>query len=189
MTLPRIVGYAIVSADGMIANAAGLMPAELLIEADQSLFHRGLEQASAMIHGRHSHEQYKPTARSPRIIVTRAIAALARDDANDHALLWNPAGATFEEAWHALGLDNGTLAVIGGTDIFGMFLPRYDAFYLSRAERVCLPGGRPVFPQVPAQTPENVLEKHGLRAGPRQELDPAAGLTLVTWDSRAPRIR
>jgi hypothetical protein len=46
---------------------------------------------------------------------------------------------------------------------------------------VRLPGGRPVFPQVPARTPEEVLAGHGLVPGPRQVLDAAEGLTLVTW--------
>ena len=43
-----------------------------------------------------------------------------------------------------------------------MFLDRYDVFYLSRAPDVRLPGGRPVFPDVPARVPEEVLVSHGL---------------------------
>ena len=35
----RIVGYAIVSADGMIANAEGVMPPALKFEADKGFFH------------------------------------------------------------------------------------------------------------------------------------------------------
>ena len=38
----RIEGYAIVSEDGMIANAAGIMPDTLKFEADQHFFERGL---------------------------------------------------------------------------------------------------------------------------------------------------
>jgi hypothetical protein len=34
----RIEGYAIVSADGMLANAAGIMPEELKFDADQRFF-------------------------------------------------------------------------------------------------------------------------------------------------------
>jgi len=67
--------------------------------------------------------------------------------------------------------------------VFGMFLadPGYDAFHLSRAGRARLPGGRPVFPQVPAQTPEEVLAAHGLKPGPKRMLDAAADVTLVSW--------
>jgi hypothetical protein len=46
---------------------------------------------------------------------------------------------------------------------------------------VRLPGGRPIFPDVPTQTPEEVLVGYGLEAGPRQVLDAVKGLTLVSW--------
>jgi hypothetical protein len=39
---PRIEGYAIVSEDGMLANAAGIMPDSLKFEADQAFFEKGL---------------------------------------------------------------------------------------------------------------------------------------------------
>jgi len=39
----RIEGYAIVSADGMLANAAGIMPGSLMFEADKRFFERGLD--------------------------------------------------------------------------------------------------------------------------------------------------
>ena len=62
-----------------------------------------------------------------------------------------------------------------------MFLPRYDAFHLTRAPDVRLPGGRPVFPGVPEKTPEDVLRHHGLRPGPVQVLDANNKLTVTTW--------
>jgi hypothetical protein len=100
--------------------------------------------------------------------------------------LWNPAGASLEEAWQALGLDGGLLAVIGGTDTFGLFLDiGYDAFHLTRADRARLPGGRPLFPQVPRRMPEEVLGERGLTPGPPQVLDAEANVVLVTW-TRAP---
>jgi dihydrofolate reductase len=182
MTRPRrIEGYAIVSEDGMLANAAGIMPAELKFEADQRFFAHGLDGFEAVVHGRHSHEQQSHSHRRRRLIVTRQIAGLRPDPSNDKALLWNPAGASFEEAWAALGVPNGSLAVIGGTDVFGMFLPDYDVFHLTRAPYVRLPGGRPVFPQVPARTPEQVLADHGLAPGPPQVLDAQCGLVVVGW--------
>ena len=55
----------------------------------------------------------------------------------------------------------------GGTGVFGLFLEiGFDAFHLSRAGKVLIPGGRPVFPQVPGRTPEEVLTEHGLVPGP-----------------------
>ena len=64
-----------------------------------------------------------------------------------------------------------------------MFLPLYDAFHLSHAPRAKIPGGRPVFNEVgPMATPEDVLSRHGLKPGAVRELDPAAGITVVTWE-------
>jgi hypothetical protein len=65
--------------------------------------------------------------------------------------------------------------------VFGIFLDRYDVFHLSRAPDVRLPGGRPVFPEVPTRTPEQVLATHGLDWGQQQVLDPAKGLAVVSW--------
>ena len=116
------------------------------------------------------------------MILTRRISALEPDPKNPLARLWNPAGASFVAACAALGVNEGTVAIIGGTEVFGLFLdPGYDAFHLSRANKARLPGGRPVFPQVPAQTPEAVLATHGLRPGDRRVLDAQADASLVTW--------
>jgi dihydrofolate reductase len=177
----RIEGYAIVSADGMIADALGRMPPSLVIEADQRFFQGGLDRAAAIVHGRHSHEGGARAARRHRLILTRRVTSLAEDSAHPNALLWNPAGAPLVEALQTLGGPDGPLAVIGGTDVFGMFLPDYDVFHLSRADRVRLPGGRPVFPDVPARTPEAALARHGLTPGERRDLDAAAGVSVVTW--------
>jgi hypothetical protein len=65
--------------------------------------------------------------------------------------------------------------------VFEMFLDRYDVFHLSRVPDVRLPGGRPIFPDVPMRTPEEVLARHGLEDGERQMLDPAKGLAMVSW--------
>jgi dihydrofolate reductase len=182
MTGPRrIEGYAIVSADGMLANAAGVMPDALKLEADQRFFAHGLDGVDAVAHGAHSHEQQPRSHLRRRLILTRQVPALAADPSNEKALLWNPAGASFEQAWAALGLPDGSLAVIGGTQVFGMFLPRYDVFYLTRAPAVRLPGGRPVFPQVPQQTPDEVLASHGFKPDPPRMLDAGNNLSVTSW--------
>jgi dihydrofolate reductase len=182
----RIEGYAIVSTDGMLANAAGIMPEELKFDADQRFFAQGLDGVDAVVHGRHSHERQPRSHLRKRLILTRHVPALAADPSNDKALFWNPAGASFEEAWAALKVPDGNLAVIGGTEVFGMFLPDYDVFHLTRAPGVSLPGGRPVFPHVPQQTPEQVLASHGLAPGPPQVLDTGDGLAVVSWHRRRP---
>jgi hypothetical protein len=178
----RIEGLAIVSADGMIADAQGSQPEALKLEADQRFFFNMLDQATALAHGRHSGEGGPDAARRRRIILTRRIAGVARDPQTDKTVHWNPAGATLEQAWDMLGLSGGLLAVIGGTDAFGLFHDLgYDAFHLSRADHAQLPGGQPVFPGIPPSTPEDLLSRHGLKPDPMRVLNRAAGLTLVTW--------
>jgi hypothetical protein len=183
MPLPdRIEGLAIVSADGMIADPAGVQPDALKLEADQRFFHATLDRAAALAHGRNSAEGGPGMAAHRRLVLTRRIAGLARDPQNDRAVHWNPAGASLEQAWDMLGLSGGLLAVIGGSEPFGLFLERgYDAFHLSRAARAALPGGRPVFPGIPPHTPEELLARHGLKPDPMRVLDASAALSLVTW--------
>jgi hypothetical protein len=71
--------------------------------------------------------------------------------------------------------------VIGGPDVFGMFMARYDAFWLSVAPHVRLPGGEPCFPGVPARTPQQILAAHDLRAGEPQMLDAANEVSVTPW--------
>ena len=170
----------------MLADSNGHMPDTLKIEADQRFFDSSLDRVAAVVHGRHSHEGQANSPRRRRLIATRAISAIAPDPKNPIARLWNPAGASFAAACAALGVAEGTVAIIGGTEVFGLFLDLgYDAFHLSRADKVRLPGGRPVFPQVPARTPEDVLASHGLRPGKQRMLDAQADASLVSWTRSA----
>jgi dihydrofolate reductase len=178
----RIEGYVIVSTDGMIADSKGVMPDTIKNDADQKFFQEGLDHAAALVHGRHSHEGGPRAARRKRLVVSRQIAAVAPDPDHPNSLLWNPTGATLEQALAQIGVADGIVAIIGGTEVFSMFLPRYDSFHLSHAALAKIPGGRPVFAAVgPHATPEDVLMQHGLKPGPRRELDPAAGVSEVTW--------
>jgi len=185
----RIEGFAIVSEDGMLANGAGIMPDSLKFEADRRFFEGALDELDVVVHGRHSHEQQPRSSLRRRLIVTRQVPAIAAHPSNEKALLWNPAGASFETALAALGTPDASVGVIGGTQVFGMFLDRYDFFHLSRAPDVRLPGGRPVFPEVPARTPEEVLKSRGLDRGRRQMLDPATDLVMVSWQRAYGRSR
>jgi dihydrofolate reductase len=184
MGLPhRIEGYAIVSRDGMICTADRVFPPELKNDADQRFFHDGVGRADAVANGRHSNEGGPHADERPRLVLTRRIAALAPHPSNPKAVLWNPAGASLAEAWGALDVE-GTLAVVGGTDVFGLFLALgYDDFFLSRAP-AAVPDGRPVFPGVPAQTPEALLAAHGMEKRCERVLDDRAAVTLAQW-SRA----
>jgi dihydrofolate reductase len=181
----RVEGYAVISEDGMIADAAGGIPPTLIADADQKFFERGLDDADVLVHGRNSEEHQPNSPSRHRIKVTHRIAAIAADAANPRAVLWNPANATFEDAVAALNAPCRSAAILGGTDVFGYFLDRFDVFFLSRIAGVRLPGGRPVFPQVPAQTPERVLTAHGLRDKGCELSDPAARLIILRWERAA----
>ena len=183
MALPdRIEGVALVSADGMIADRDGVQPDALKLAADRRFFLSIIDRAAAVAHGRSSGEGGPRVAERRRLVLTRSIAALSSHPRWSKAVLWNPAGAPLEKAWDMLGLSGGLLAVIGGTEPYGLFLERgYDAFHLSTASHARLPGGRPVFPGIPPRTPEELLAEHGLKPGPAQVLDASQGLSVVTW--------
>jgi dihydrofolate reductase len=184
--MPRptcIEAYAIVSDDGMLADANRRIPDAMKIDADQKFFQAGLDRAAVVVQGRHSYEGGPHAPDRFRLVMTRRIEALAPDAARAKSLLWNPNGATLDTAWERLGAPDGVLAVIGGPEVYDHFLGvGYDIFHLSRAAGVLSPGGRPVFTEIgPTRTPEDVLASHGLKPGPRQVLDVARGATLVTW--------
>lgn len=179
MTL-RVEGFAMISEDGMLADAAGAMASTLVIEADQQLLSDGLDRASIIVHGRHSHENQPKSPQRRRLIATRAIESIAPVPDQSKALLWNPAGLSLEKAAEALGVRHGTAAILGGTELFGLFLPRYDVFYLSRVAGLHLSGGRPVFPQVP-HSAEAVLASSKLTQVAQRPLNLERGVTLSTW--------
>ena len=181
MPVLRFEGYVIVSADGMLANAQNVMPDEMKFEGDKRFFTAALDRATIIVHGRHSHEEQPNSPRRRRVILTRKVAGLAPDPANPNALLWNPAGASFEAACERADVTAGTVAIIGGPGVFGMFMDRYDTFWLSVAPRVHLPGGEPCFPGVGPRTPQQILAAHGLKAGQPELLDPEDGVTVTPW--------
>ena len=181
----RIEGYVIVSADGMLADADHVMPDSLKFEGDKLFFEQALDRAALIVHGRNSHEQQPNSQKRKRLILTRKIKALTVDPEMPNATLWNPEHASFEEACAFADVSSGTVAIIGGPFVFGMFMDRYDTFWLSFAPHVGLPGGEPCFPGVPDRTPQQILSRHGLRAGEPQVLDAAYDVTVTPWRRNA----
>ena len=177
----RIEGYAVVSEDGMLATADRVMPDALIVKADQEFFEHGLDGVDVVVHGRHSQERQARSASRKRLMLTTRVASVEAHPANPNCLLWNPAGAPLEDALASLGRPGGSLGVIGGAEVFALFLDRYDVFHLSRVAGLTIPGGLPVFPGVPETTPEAILAAHGLIAGPSEVLDAVRGLRLMSW--------
>ena len=181
MTDLRFEGCAIVSADGMLADATGNQPPELIVEADKQFFDAKLSASDLIVHGRNSHEGQWDSPMRKRLYATRRISTIEPHPTNPNALRWNPAGATIEEAAAHFGLRAGVVVVIGGTAVFDLFLDRYDVFWLTIAKRARLPGGVPVFSGIPPKTPQHVLSAHGLRAGEARVLDATRDVDLIAW--------
>jgi dihydrofolate reductase len=177
----RIEGHAIVSEDGMIADSTGLMPNSLVFPSDKKLYEQALDRATIIANGRLSYEGQANSPRRRRLVLTRSVVGLAPDPQNQNAQLWNPAGASLEAACASLGVEEGLIAVVGGSFVFSLFLGfGYDSFHLSHAPGVRLPGGMPVFlEQRTMGSPEDVLTAAGMRAGPVERI--GDGVTMVEW--------
>src|SRR5260370_18878391 len=148
----------------MIAASDGHFPEALKIPADHQFYMDSLDHAAAIANGRHSAEGGDKEKLRRRIVLTRRVNVPTVDPNNPNAVLWNPGSAPFEEAWQHLHSDDGVLAVVGGTDVFGLFLSiGYDVFYLTLTD-VSIPRCRAVFPGVSKNVtpPEDVMKKSGL---------------------------
>lgn len=165
----RFEGHALVSADGMIADAQGRMPPELHHDADWAQFQAALDRAAIVASGRKGHEAH-PNPSRRRLVLTRAVSRIERQG---NATLWNPAVTGLAEVLGELGITSGVVAVAG---VFDFFLPYYDRFVLNELHRLVMPGGTPCFA---AGHPRTVLAANKLVPGPAEMLD--AALTLTTW--------
>ncbi len=177
-------GYAIVTVDGMIADENGVMPDSIKYEADQRFFSDALDRVDLVVHGRHSHEGHVHSPNRRRFWMTRSVATLAPVPGSLREWLWNPEGVTVFDACRAIGLDSGTIAVLGGTSAYDLFLPVYHAFHLSRAGKARQPGGTPVFSAVRnGFSPEAILARAGLAPEATLTLDAVHEVTITKWVS------
>lgn len=177
----RFEGCAIVSADGMLARTSGSHPPELTVEADQRFFEQKLDTADVIVHGRNSHENQRNSPNRKRIVATRKIIGVASDPTDHNAVLWNPSAASIETAAEHLGVREGLVAVIGGTEIFDLFLDRYDVFWLTVARHVRFGNGLPVFAGIPQTSADDILRRHGLAPAQTRVLEATKDVVLVKW--------
>jgi hypothetical protein len=177
-----VEGFAIVSANGMIADCDCMMPNTLKLEADQEFFERALDRAAVLVHGRKSHEGQVNSHKRRRLLLTRCVAGFEPDQKDPNVWLWNPAGATLDQVCEALGVKEGIVAILGGTAAYDMFLDRYAAFHLCRAGKVDIPDGTPVLSDVArGRSPEDILREAGLTLEDRRTLDTEHELTHECW--------
>ena len=177
-----IEGFAIVTADGMIADANGVMPDTLKYDADQQWLSAALDQVDLILQGKHSHEGHPNSASRRRFWLTHSVKSLASKADAANEWLWNPAGIELSAACRAIGLEGGAIAVLGGPSVYDLFLPRYSAFNLSRAGKIMLPGGTPVFSHAGENSKvEDVLSAAGLVAEAPRMLDADNEVTVTRW--------
>jgi hypothetical protein len=175
-----ITGYAIVSDDDKIAGADGLTPPTLRNEKDWELYQRAQEAANLVVFARRSHELEPNTLKSVRLVVSRDAAGLEQ---RSDGWWWDPRRATWEEAAARILPNGGVVAVGGGQVVFDLFLTiGFDAFHLSRAHGVTLPGGRSVFSECDhGLAAACVLERRGLVLRQTVPLDPAHKVEMTIW--------
>lgn len=171
-------GHAIVSANDRIADASGMTPPSLRIEADWVRFQAALDSASVTVLGRLGHEANPNRRRRNRLVLSSAVRALER---RQDAWWWNPAGATLADAITAAAPAGGIVAVPGGRRVFDLFFGvGYDEFHLTRVEGVVVDGGIPLFSGIDgAGGAERRLAEAGLRPAPAVGIHP--GVHLTVW--------
>ncbi len=178
----RIEGFAIVSANGMIAASDGFMPNTLKFDCDQNFLCRSLDSATLLVHGRKSHEGQENSCNRRRLLLTRCIESFSREPSEPNIWYWNPDVTPFDEACAAIGVESGLVAILGGTAAYDMFLPRYAAFHLVRAGKVRLPDGVPVLSGVcSVRKPDDVLARAGLALTDEETLDKTHDVVRQNW--------
>ena len=178
--LLTIVGFAIVSADDRIADAAGNMPLALRNDADWSRFQAELDASAVTVLGRLGHEAHGNPRGRLRMVVSTSVPALER---RADGWWWNPAGIPWEDAILRVAPGGGRVAVPGGQGVFDLFRGvGYDEFHLTTARTVMIPEGRGVFAAVDAgDTASAVLARDGLTPGETIPVDPVAAVSLTVW--------
>jgi dihydrofolate reductase len=174
-------GYAIVSDEGMIADARGAMPAALVNEADWAYFQAELDRADLVLVGQRSHEAAPNTRRRRRLVVSSSAAALEQ---RPDAWWWNPQALSLRAVLERLLPAGGRVAVPGGQGVFDLVAGEraFAEFHLCHAVGVKLPEGHPAFSAIArGATVSSVLAAAGLAPGPTQTIDPAVPVTLTVW--------
>ena len=169
----EIVGHAVVSADGRIADRNRQMPAELRNDRDWVRFQAALDRAEMTVLGRLGHEAHANPGRR-RLVLSSRIERL--EPVDELVTLWNPAGLDFRDVTMELGIADGSVAVVGGQQVFDYFLRRFTQFDLVTVDGVLIPDGVPCFS---GGWPDEVLPQAGLRVAEREMLDP--GVRLEVW--------
>jgi hypothetical protein len=169
----EIIGHAVVSADGRIADRNRQMPAILRNDKDWLRFQASLDRAALVVLGRLGHEAH-PNRGRRRLVLTNRIDRL--EPVDELVTLWNPSRMDFRDVLSELGITEGVVAVTGGQQVFDYFLRRFTQFELVTVDGVLIPDGVPCFS---GGWPDEMLAQAGLWVAERVLLDP--GVRLDVW--------
>jgi hypothetical protein len=114
-------------------------PASLRNEKDWDCFQRALAGSDLVVLGHRSHQLAPNVRGDQRLVISRRTAGLEQ---HPDVWWWNPARVSWVEVAKKLLPRGGVVAVPGGQGVFDLFLKiGFDAFHLTRAHGVRLPGG------------------------------------------------
>ena len=156
------------------------MPLSLRNERDWDYYQSALANSDLIVFGHRSH-QLEPNDRGDqRLVISSAPTGLLQ---RDDAWWWNPSVMSWTDVAKKLLPLGGRVAAPGGQGVFDLFLKiGYDAFHLSRAHGVKLPGGRAIFSACDTGlSAEAVLARAGLRLSEKIPLDPEHGVDMTIW--------
>ena len=176
-------GYAVISEDNYIADAAGHMPQALKNQAEWDFFQNQLNQYDVIILGRKSHVLTPNRKGRKRLILTSSISHVHSEGKD--TIYWNPESISFADLASNYYPAMKSFAVTGGQAVFDYFLNAkqgYDAFYLSRLRNVHLIEGRAIFSvcQNSSKIPEEIFDEAGYQGGKQVWLDPNASVVKYT---------
>lgn len=176
----RIIGHAIVSADGFIADSEGRMPKPLMIDADWQRFQAELDASDVTLLGRLGHEAHPNVKLRRRLVLTSGVAGLQEgEDIKGRVDFLNPNAMPLEKALDHLFLKGARVAVVGGTKVFDHVLETtgFDVFDLVVANDVLLGAGNPCFSKQKGD-PRRFLTANDYREQAQEVLDRERNVTL-----------
>lgn len=182
-----LIGHAIVSADGFIADTDGRMPQALMIEADWLRFQAELDAATLTLLGRLGHEAHPNVKARRRLVATTSVANLTPGAPGPGRVdLFNPEAIALEAVLDRLFPEpaSARVGVVGGTRVFDLVLETcgFARFDLVVARAVTLGAGRPCFSaQTDSLGPQAILKRRGYRLHGTEMLDAARDVILEDW--------
>lgn len=178
----RFQGYAVVSADGLMADADGRMPDQLKFDADWDYFQSALDRADVTLIGRATHEAAPNVKKRRRLVFSSRVQGILRDD---ETTFWaDPMKTDANAVLTEMAGPGADVAVVGGQGVFDWVLskPGFSSFHISLAHHVRLGSGRHIFRDAAdLEAAILLLQERGLTLSRQVWFDQDAGLELLVY--------